>query len=329
MDLLILGGSRFVGLHLVNAALSEGHRVTTFNRGVSRAQPLPGTEAITGDRDGGLEALGRRTWDAVIDTSGYFPRLVRDSARYLANRTKLYLFISTISVYRDFTQAGLTEDAPLATTNEPAVEDIGEGRYGPLKALCESEVLAAYADRALIVRPGLIVGPHDPTDRFTYWPLRVAAGGEFLAPDSPSVPTQFIDARDLAAFCVSLVGRRQTGIYHATGAAYAASLGDVVDACQAAGGSDAAATWIPEEFLLEQGVTPWLEVPLWVPRDRQGLVTVNCGKAFAAGLVTRPLAETVSDTLAWARGRGEAPLRAGLSRERERELLTRWRAAAH
>ena len=328
MNLLVLGGTRFVGYHLVAEARGRGHAVSVFNRGQTRAEPLPGVENIRGDRDGGLAALGDRRWDAVVDTSGYFPRLVRDSARYLAPLVDKYLFISTISVYADFSRPGLTEDAELATTDDPASEELGGEAYGALKALCEAEVAAALPGRALVVRPGLIVGPQDPTDRFTYWPLRVARGGEVLAPGRPDYPAQFIDVRDLAGWCLDLLADGVTGTYHVTGPVGGTTLGELLAAGQSVGGGPGTEiSWVPEGFLLEQGVGPWSDLPMWLPEDQIGLMAVDIGRAVALGLRTRPIKDTVRDTLIWARGRGEVELRAGLSPEREAELLAAWRQA--
>ncbi len=326
MKLLVLGGTRFLGLHLVEAARAAGHEVAVFNRGLSRPEALPGIENLRGDRDGGLDALAGREWDAVIDTSGYFPRVVGLAARFFADRAERYVFISTISVYADFSRPGLTEQAELATTDAPASESRDGRTYGALKALCEAEVLRAVPERSLIIRPGLIVGPHDPTDRFTYWPLRAARGGTVLAPDGPGCPTQFIDARDLAAWTVRMACRGGTGIYHATSRAGQFTLGDVLQVCRSAVSAASDLEWVSEEFLLRAGVTPWMDLPLWVPEAQSGMLIVYCRKAFGAGLSIRPITETVTDLLAWAATRSAAQLRAGLSPEREAALLEQWRS---
>jgi 2'-hydroxyisoflavone reductase len=262
----------------------------------------------------------------VLDTSGYYPRVVWASAELLSGRVGLYVFVSTISVYADLSAPGLKEDAPVAAAPDPTVEEFSGQTYGPLKVLCEDEVRRALPGQALIVRPGPLVGPYDPSDRFTYWPLRVARGGEALAPAGPGYPVQFIDARDLAAWLLDLGERRQTGTYHATSPVHGLTFGAVLEACRLPGGQDAGFTWVAEEFLLSRGVSPWTELPLWVTRDRLGMVAVDCSKAIGAGLQFRPPRETARDTLAWAMGPGRAALRAGLEPERERELLREWHA---
>ena len=218
MKLLILGGTKYLGRHLTESALERGHEVTLFNRGRENPDLFHGkVEKLVGDRDGDLAALKGRKWDAVIDTSGYFPRVVKDSARLLADTVDHYTFISTISVYEDFSQPGIEETAPVGKLEDETVEDIGAGAYGPLKALCEQAVEEVMPGRSLIVRPGLIVGPYDPTDRFTYWPSRIAKGGEVLAPGDGTSPVQFIDARDLAEWVLTMTERKQTGVFNATG----------------------------------------------------------------------------------------------------------------
>jgi 2'-hydroxyisoflavone reductase len=335
MNLLILGGTIFLGRYLVEAALARGHQVTLFNRGQHGAELFPGIEKLRGDRDGGLDVLRGRRWDAVVDTSGYLPRVVRASAELLADAVEYYTFISSISVYPHFRSVGLDERAPVATLEDPAVEEITGESYGPLKALCEQVVEQALPGRALIVRPGLIVGPHDYSDRFTYWVRRVAQGGEVLAPAHPDWHTQIIDVRDLAEWTLRMVEQRQVGVYNATGPAYDLTFGQLLDTCRAVGGSDALFTWVSEAFLAEQGVAPWSELPLWLPLsdpDLLGFSDVSCAKAIAAGLTFRDLATTVRDTLAWdaTREDSDAPParalqpRAGLAPEREMELLQAW-----
>lgn len=331
MKLLILGGTVFLGRHLVEAALAGGHEVTLFNRGQHNPDLFPAAEKLRGDRDGGLSALEGRRWDAVIDTSGYVPRVVRASAEVLAGAADHYTFISSISVYADGAGPWLDENAPVGTLADERVEEITAETYGPLKALCEQAVQAALPGRALIIRPGLIVGPHDPSDRFTYWPCRVARGGAVLAPDRPARLTQIIDARDLAAWTLHMAAERQPGVYNATGPNDPLTMGRVLEECKSVGSSDASFVWAAEGFLLEQGVVPWTELPLWIPRgasEADDLFTANCRRAFAAGLDCRPLAETIRDTLAWAATRpSDHQWRAGLAAEREGAVLRAWLSA--
>ena len=309
VKLLVLGGTKFLGRHLVENALARGHEVTLFNRGQTNPQLFPEVERLRGDRDGELGALEGRTWDAVVDTCGYFPRIVRQSAETLRDNVGLYLFVSSISVYRDLS-GPVDEDSPLAELEDPTVEDMGEEfeNYGGLKALCERAVQDVYGDRALIVRPGLIVGPHDPTDRFTYWPRRLRQGGPILAPAPPERRVQFIDVRDLAAWMLDLLEAGRGGVFNATndGVAWGELLagGDVV--------------WAPDEFLLERGVGEWMELPMWIAEsESQGLHQADVSRALAAGLTFRPLADTIGATL----GLAEMTDGAGLKPERERELL--------
>lgn len=327
MKLLLLGGTVFLGRHIAAYALERGHRVTLFHRGQQNPQLFPEAEKLYGDRDGDLKALQAGRWDAVIDTSGYVPRVVGDSARLLADRCDHYAFISSISVYADVREAGADESQPVGQLGDETVEEIDGETYGPLKALCEKVVADAYPEGALIIRPGLIVGPHDPTDRFSYWPHRIALGGEVLAPGSPRHPVQVIDVRDLAQWTVRAVEQRTTGVYNATGPDGSLDLGSLFDACRDAAGSRATFTWVSEEFLLEHGVAPWTEIPLWMPRSSgsDGLMQVSIERAVGAGLTFRPLSETVADTLEWLAEPGDRDWKAGMNSERERELLALWR----
>lgn len=323
MRLLILGGTVFLGRHLVDAACQAGHQVTVFNRGRHDPDHVPDVEQLRGDRDGQLDALVGREWDAVVDTSGYVPRVVRQSADLLAGNVGQYAFVSSLSVYPDVTTPGLDESAPVATMPDETVEEITGETYGPLKALCEREVERAFPGRALIARPGLIVGRYDPSDRFTYWPHRVAQGGEVLAPGREDRAIQLIDVRDLAAWVVRMVECGGTGIYNANGPDYRLTMGRLLDVCKAVSGSDARFVWVEDAWLLENGVTPWTELPLWVPEEEfPGFFTFNCGKAMKAGLSFRPLEDTVRDTLTWDETLpGERTWQAGLARDREEELL--------
>lgn len=323
MKLLILGGTVFLGRHVVDAALNRGHHVTLFNRGQHNADLFPEVEKLRGNRDGDLKALRGGRWEAVIDTCGYVPRIVSASASLLAEQVERYVFVSSISVYADFSAAGMDESASVGRLQNEAVEEITGETYGPLKALCERAVEHSMPGRALSVRAGLIVGPHDPTDRFTYWVRRAAHGGEGLAPGRPEAPVQWIDVRDLADWMVRMVEEKRTGIYNATGPARTLTMGQFLDACKEVAQSDAAWTWVAEEFLLNEQVAPFTQLPLWLPRDSAGVMEINCRKALQTGLTFRPIEQTVRDTLVWDRGR-EA-LKAGLSHEREQELLKRWR----
>jgi len=322
MRLLILGGTRFLGRHLVTAALAGGHEVTLFNRRKSNPELFPDLEQLQGDRDGSLAALEGRHWDAAIDTCGYVPRIVSASAQLLSTAVNHYTFISSISVYADFSQVGVDEDAPVAQLADETTEQVHEF-YGELKARCEAVVEQSMPGRSLLVRPGLIVGPFDPTDRFTYWVRRVAAGGEILAPGNPNSLQQFIDVRDLAEWIIALVAANQTGVFNATGPQNQLTLGNLLELCLQVAGVEGKFSWVSEEFLIEQGVQAWTELPLWVPGELAGFSTVSIAKAIEAGLTFRPLAETIRDTLTWSQAHG--PLSATtLQPQREQQLLRLW-----
>jgi nucleoside-diphosphate-sugar epimerase len=330
MRLLVLGGTRFLGRHFVDAARARGHALTLFNRGVTNPQLHAGVERTTGDRDGGLEALADRSWDAVVDPSGFFPRVVGASARALAGAVRQYLFVSSISVYAEPIAPGADESAPVARLADPTVEEITGQTYGALKALCEDVVRKVFGARALIVRPGLIVGPYDTTDRFPYWPRRMARGGEVLAPGEASAPTQFIDARDLAEFMLSLLERNVSGTFNATGPAEPLTLGRCLERIAAAVGAAPQLTWVSEEFLRAQDIQPWLQLPLWLYAADHGIETANISRALGAGLRFRPLEDTARDTLAWERSLvGDTrPSSPALSPEREAQVLAAWAATA-
>ena len=328
MQLLIIGGTRFLGRALVDEARAAGHSVTLFNRGQSNPGLYPDVEQIHGDRDGGLNALAGRRWEAVIDTCGYVPRVVHAAADYLADAVEHYTFISSLSVYADPLPASAGEDAPVATMADEALEEISGETYGPLKVLCERAATEAMNGRALLVRSGLIVGPHDASDRFSYWPARVARGGEVLAPESPDYGVQFIDVRDLARWTLRATEQRLTGPYNVTGPERPLPLGDLLDTARALTGSDARFTWVSGPFLEQQGVVPFVELPLWVPSEDAGFNNFAISRALAAGLTFRPVEETIGDTLAWLATRPDDYVwRAGLPAERETELLQAWHAA--
>ncbi len=326
MNLLILGGTVFLGRHITEAAVAAGHTVTLFNRGQSGADIFPQLETLIGDRDkGDLSALDGRTWDAVIDTCAYVPRVARDSATKLADTVAHYTFVSTCSVYADLTTTGQDETAPVIELEDPTVENVTGETYGGLKVLCERAVAETLPDRTLIIRPGLIVGPHDRSDRFTYWPVRVADGGEVLAPGRPERPVQYIDVRDLAAWTVRMVEQQATGVYNTIGPEPETTMGATLESCRRISGSNAAFTWVDEAFLLENEVGAYVEMPLWVPEEYRAFDAFSADKAVAAGLTYRPIDDTIRATLTWQATRpADYQWRAGLTRERERELLTKW-----
>jgi 2'-hydroxyisoflavone reductase len=325
LRLLVLGGTGFLGRHLVEAALRRGHDVALFNRGQTNASLFPGLEQIRGDRDGNLSALGGGEWNAVVDVPARIPRHVEASAEALAG-VEHYTFVSSVSVYRDFSRTGIDETAPLREY-DPSMGDEDMEFYGARKAECERIVAEAFPGGALIVRPGLIVGPHDTTDRFTYWPRRVARGGEVLAPGDPDRSVQLVDARDLADWIVRMVEERQTGIYNAVGPERPLTMERMLRECIAAAGSDAELVWVPDAFLLEREVGQWMELPLWLADPEwRGMLETNSSRAIEAGLSFRPLVETARDTLEWDRTRGDYDPAAGMAPEREAELLAEWRA---
>jgi 2'-hydroxyisoflavone reductase len=328
MDLLVLGGTRFLGRHLAAAALGRGHRVTLFNRGESNPGLFPGVEELRGERAGDLSPLRGRRWDAAIDTSGYLPREVRRSAELLADSVGHYTFVSSISVYRDFGRMPIDEDAPVLEPPDPEPEEVDWELYGGLKVGCERAVEAAMPGRALVVRPGMIVGPHDYTDRFPYWRRRVAEGGEVLAPGDPEQKVQLIDARDLAAWMLRMAEEGGTGVYNATGPEHALTMRGMLEEIRAATGSDARFVWASEEFLLDAGVEPWEEMPFWVPKEMAGILSADVGRAVGAGLVFRPLGETVRGVPGPDEERPEVDIGAGIPREREEELLRAWQGSS-
>ncbi|GAC1507358.1 MAG: SDR family oxidoreductase [Chloroflexota bacterium] len=328
MKILVLGGTRFVGRHMVDAVLARGHDVTLFHRGEHGAGLFPQAETVRGDRDGGLHGLRGRHWDCAIDTSGYVPRLVRASAELLAGAVDRYVFVSTISVYPDVSTPGTREDGHLAVLDDESTEDVNADTYGGLKVLCERAAEAEMPGRVLVLRLGLVVGPHDPTDRFTYWPHRIAQGGEVLAPGRPQRTVQFIDARDVAEWTAQMVERRGTGTYNVQGPGVPLSFGHLVETCKAGSGSNAEFTWVPDDFLLACDVEPWSHLPLWIPEtdDTAGFYSFDAGKAIADGLQFRPIEDTVRDVMNWNAARNSGHVwQAGLSPERERDLLDRYR----
>jgi 2'-hydroxyisoflavone reductase len=329
--ILILGGTGFLGPALVDAARARGDAVTLFNRGRTNPGRFTDVEQLHGDRDGKLDALRGRTWDVVIDTSGYVPRIVRMSAELLAPSVQRYVFVSSISAYEETIPPGSDETAPVAKLSDPTTEDV-RASYGALKAACERAAEAAMPGRVLVVRPGLIVGPGDPTDRFTYWPVRLAEGGEVLVPGTGGDPIQVIDVRDLGGWMVEMAESRATGSFNAVGPASRTTMREMLAACQPITGPAARLTWVPTAFLEKEKVEPWSDMPVWIPAGgpESGMSQVSVARAVAAGLRFRPIAETSRDTLSWwgtLPPERRARLRAGLTRERERQVLAAWAAS--
>ncbi len=319
MKILILGGTAFLGRHLVNAALERGHTLTLFHRG--NRDPFPDLENIVGDRTKDLEQLSGRQWDAVIDTSGYVPRIVEMSAEALKNSVKRYCFISTISVYRDFPESH-DENAALAQL-ETDTEEITGATYGALKVLCEQTVTRVYEARSLKLRPGLIVGAYDPSDRCTYWVDRVARGGEVLAPGAPSKTVQFVGALEVARFTIRALENELSGEYNLNGEPV--TMQRVLESMRDVSGSNANFTWASEEFLQAENVKPWMgedSLPLWIPDDTGDTIIE---KAIKAGLEFRALNDVIFETLEFAKARENHTWRSGITSEREQALLEIWR----
>jgi 2'-hydroxyisoflavone reductase len=341
LRILILGGTGFIGPHEVDYALARGHQVTVFNRG-RQGNPWGGkVEELLGDRNtGDLSALAGREWDVCIDNPTTLPFWVRDAGKALAGKVGQYIFVSTISVYAKNDKPADESDAleaytdgdPLAVTPQAFAAKVNE-LYGPMKAASEAEARRQFGAAVSIVRPGLIVGPSDPTDRFTYWPVRLARGGDVLAPGDGSDPVQFIDARDLAEWTIRTCEQRSFGTFNATGPAHQLTMRGMLDGVGKAVGSNARLIWVPERFLDANQVSAWGDMPVWVPGhgDSAGFHRRDIRRALAAGLTFRPLATTSTDTLAWFKQQPadrQAKLRAGLAPEREAALLAKWNAEA-
>jgi len=322
MKILVLGGTIFVGRHIAEAALARGHELTLFTRGRSNPDLFPEAEHVRGDRGRDLAALDGRAFDAVVDTSAYVPRIASLSARALAGAVERYLFISTTAVYPPTLDADLDESYRLDTLADPSTEEVDEDTYGPLKVLCERAIDEVFDERALHLRLHYVVGPYDRAERFTYWPARIARGGEVLAPGHPDRPIQFVDGRDLGAFAVDALERGLSGPVNVAGPQPPATWGEFLESCREVTGSNAEITWVDESFLAEHGVRPDSEAAMWVPEARFGPYTVAFDRALAAGFRPRPLVETVRDTFA----SNPEPQRAGFSPERESALLAAWHA---
>jgi 2'-hydroxyisoflavone reductase len=323
MKLLVLGGTKFVGRAAVDAALARGHDVTLFNRGETNPELFPEAEKLRGDRGKDLTALEGRTWDAAIDPSGFVPHVVRSSAEALAESVGHYLFISSVSVYQDVSRPNDEESALEELEDDKPVDRLLEdySNYGALKVLCERAVAETMPGRHTLVRPGLIVGPHDPTGRFTYWPHRIARGGEVLVPGPPERTVQFVDVRDLAGWLIDLCERKVGGAFNAINEGV--SWQALVETCRDVAGSDAAFTYVDGDYLLEQGVGEWMELPMWLQDpEAAGMHQTNVSRAIEAGLTFRPLTETVRGTLDEA----DTTDNAGMAAERELEVLASWKA---
>lgn len=330
MKWLVLGGTKFLGRTFVEEALAAGHEVTLFNRGKTEPGLFPDVEKIVGDRTNpdDLAKLAGRRWDAVFDPSGYVPRVVRMSAERLKDAVDFYVFVSTISVYKDHSTAGADESYPVATIEDESIEEVTGESYGALKVLCENAVAEIFPGRALHVRAGLIVGAYDPTDRFTYWPARIQKGGEFVAPLGPDQLMQFIDARDIVRWVLRMAEGRKGGIYNVTGDPK--PLGEIFDTIKSVAGSDATPVYIDEKFLVDHEVQPWQELTMWIPASNEAFSHMNetgVEKARRAGLTFRPLADTVRELLAWHNQRDlTTPPGYGLPAEKEQKVLEAWRA---
>jgi nucleoside-diphosphate-sugar epimerase len=320
MRILVLGGTTFLGRATADAALAAGHDVTLFNRGTTNPELFPEAERIRGDLAGDLGALAGRSWEAAIDLDPtQLPRQTRRRAEALAGSAGHYVFVSTISVYADPAQP-LAEGSPLLEPPAPEPDEFAIELYGGLKVGSEGAVLEMLGERATIARAGLIVGPNDPTERFTYWPRRLAEGGDVLAPGDPDAPLQVVDARDLGAWLVHAAESRAGGVFNAAGPAEPLTLGGALERIAAAVDSRARLVWTDEQRILDAGVQPWMELPLWLPgTDADGLMRADVSRALAAGLTFRPLEETARDTLAWSREAGEQ--RPTLARAKEAEIL--------
>ena len=329
LRILILGGTNFIGPHQVRVAVERGHQVTLFNRGITNPNLFPELETLIGDREGDLAALQGREWDVVIDNPANIPRWVRLSAEALRGSVGRYVFVSSTGVYVPYLTTDIREDAPVDTIEDPGTEVVDGRTFGALKALAEDEARSAFPDDHLIVRPTYIVGPGDPTDRYTYWPVRLARGGEVLAPGDPGDPMQHVDVRDLGAFMIRAVEDGLTGTMNVVGPREPLTMGALLERTRAAVDSDATLTWVDAAFLRENGLpalTYWTEPA----GDYLGMMRVNGDRAFAAGFEMRPLERTARETLEWFNAQDEErrELRSGLTPEREVELLSAFRAEA-
>jgi 2'-hydroxyisoflavone reductase len=336
LDLLVIGGGVFLGRAVVEAALRDGHRVTVFNRGRSSPAPQAGVEHLVGDRYADLAALRSCRWDAVVDTCAFTPDAVASLLDAVEGSVARYVLVSSISTYADFSQPP-DEDSPTRSADGEelamarSIKPGGRGKassygkaYGPLKRSCEEIAQGRLGDRAIVVRAGVLVGPGDYTDRFTYWVRRIDGGGRVACPGDPRRAVQIVDVRDAAAWMVRAADQRRSGRYNVTGAERTLSMGEMLETCRRVSGSGAELVWVPEDTLAAAGVAHWTDMPLWLPSARMDLrhfMNVSTAKAMTAGLRFRPLRETVADVLAWDGGRRHIPLQAGLSQAAEARLV--------
>jgi 2'-hydroxyisoflavone reductase len=326
LKVLILGGTNFLGPHIVEELQQKGHEVTLFNRGTHDTSFLSNVEILQGDRDGDLQALENRHWDAVIDTSCHLPRHAKISSKILAKAAEHYTFISTIGVYENFHELNMDETYPLAKLEDETSEEVNEKTYGALKASCEKIIENYFPNHSLIIRPGLIVGPRDPTHRFAYWPLRMIDGGEVLAPGESKQNLQFIDVRDLAKWVVTMVEMRKVGCYNATGPKLCLTFEELLKTCMQISRKQTSLTWVSEDFLIKSGVQDWSELPLWLSykRNMPGFLNVNIAKAVSAGLTFRPLSDTISSIITWEKQHRKEGEQIGIDRVKEQSILKLW-----
>ena len=323
MNILILGGTVFMGIQLVNYAQKRNHNVTLFNRGKRNPDIFPDVEKLFGDRNSDLAPLNGRKFDAVIDTCGHVPGIVRKSAELLKDNTDNYTFISSISAYSDFSKHGQDESGETCKITDGNIEEMTMENYGAMKVLCENVVSEVFGDRALNIRPGLIVGENDWSDRFTYWIHRIDQGGKVLAPDGKKDRVQFIDVKDLSEWTIKMAEGKKSGLYNATGPDYKLTFEEFINTCQKVTGGKAEIIWAKEKFLLDENITPWMELPMWVTEADQGINNMDISKAIKDGLTFRPLEETLMDTLKFDKSRKDYTLRAGLKPERETEVISK------
>lgn len=336
MKILIIGGTRFLGRFLVEEGIKRNHEITLFNRGTNK-DVFPNIEQVFGNRNQDLEQLKGRKWDVVIDTCGYLPQSLEKSVHVLGNNVDHYVFISTISVYKDFSKKDYNEEAETLTMSKDEVDEVTKGsdapvmsHYGELKSLCEQVLLNSLPSKSLIIRPGLIVGPYDNSDRFTYWVKRINEGGKVLAPGRPDRMVQYIDVRDLAKWTIQMAENKKTGVFNATGIDKELTMNYLLQAIKRGLISDAELVWGNDDFLLENEVGPWMEMPLWIPevkplsdsQDMSGMLAANTDRAVSEGLTFRSVEETAVDTLVWYKEvRSSGDMRAGMVKEKENQLL--------